>query len=348
MLSYESETSIPATDRKPQQAGGTSVVICCYNLDRWDDICEAIQSVSKQTQQVQQTIVVVDHNPALQARMQAAFPTLTVIANSGERGLSGARNSGIAASTGEFLLFLDDDAVAAPDMVALLSERLADRQVLGAVARIQPDWLGPVPPWFPAEFLWVVGCTYQGMSPGRVRNLLGAAMYVRRSVFEAVGGFNSGLGRSHFSLPLGCEETEFCIRANLAHPMSYFVYDATAACRHKVPPQRLTWRYLTTRCYAEGLSKAHVAFIAQAAGALSTERAYVTKTVPAGALRGLSAFVSKGEIGGLGRAVAAGLGLGSAAVGYLVGRAMLIADPGRALMLRRLPKALPYAIERAG
>ena len=42
-----------------------------------------------------------------------------VIASGGLAGLSGARNTGIAASTGEIVLFLDDDAVAEPDWLAI-------------------------------------------------------------------------------------------------------------------------------------------------------------------------------------------------------------------------------------
>jgi hypothetical protein len=226
-------------------------------------------------------------------------------------------------------------------MIGHLRRRVESGPVMGAVAEIQPDWLGSPAAWFPDEFLWVVGCTYMGMHAGQVRNLLGAAMCIRRSVFETVGGFHSGLGRNHSALPFGCEETEFCIRANRAHPAFHFEYEASARCRHKVPPQRVTWKYFLRRCYAEGWSKAHVAFIAQASGSLSSERVYVTRTVPLGSLRGLSNLILKADLGGLGRAIAGASGLIVAAAGYLVGRLSLAANPGRASALRELKTALP-------
>ena len=153
-------------------------------------------------------------NVELQRRVSAAFPSVVVVENRYARGLSGARNSGVESTAGDLIVFFDDDAVADPGMVVALGDSCLDLHVLGAVAKIEPEWIGGAPRWFPTEFLWVVGCTYRGMKPGRVRNLIGAAMCVRRSVFESVGGFTGGVGRNASRLPLGCEETELCIRAN--------------------------------------------------------------------------------------------------------------------------------------
>ena len=293
---------------KPSSQLTVSLIICCYRSERWSDICAAIDSALAQRPLIDEIMVVVDHNEELKLRVSAEYPSIRVTENREEHGLSGARNSGVANTTGKLIVFLDDDAVAQDDMVQRLQRCVQDNQVLGAVAEIQPQWLGRPAAWFPDEFLWVVGCTYKGMNAGRVRNLLGAAMCVRRSVFETVGGFHSGLGRNHSGLPFGCEETEFCIRANRAHPRSHFEYEPLAKCQHKVPPQRVTWKYFLRRCYAEGWSKAHVAFIAQASGSLSSERVYITRTVPLAALRALADFMLRGELGGLGKAIAGGRG----------------------------------------
>lgn len=317
-----------------------SLIICCYRIDRWDDLCAAIDSALSQQPKVEEVVVVVDHNDALRSRVVSAYQDVIVIENTGQKGLSGARNSGIAVSKGSLIAFLDDDAVAHPDMIFHLRRRVENGPVLGSVAAIEPEWLGTPAGWFPEEFLWVVGCTYKGMLPGRVRNLLGAAMCVRRSVFDRVGGFNSGLGRNHSTLPLGCEETEFCIRANRAFPTCHFEFEPAAQCLHKVPPARLTWKYFIHRCYAEGWSKAHVAFIAQAAGSLTSERVYATRTVPLGSLRAILEFASRGDIRRLGRAVAGILGLLVAAAGYVVGRVSLALNPTRASALRELPAAV--------
>ena len=83
----------------------TSVIICAYTEERWSAIVAAVASVQCQTFAATEIFVVIDHNPALLARSAAAFPDVRVIANTGPSGLSGARNSGIAAASGEFIAF---------------------------------------------------------------------------------------------------------------------------------------------------------------------------------------------------------------------------------------------------
>lgn len=324
----------------------TSVVICCYADERFADVCEAIRSALDQTAP-SEVVVVVDHNPPLKARLEALFPQAIMVENREARGLSGARNSGIAASRGALVVFLDDDAMADPAMVQAMQAATADPAVLGVGGHIVADWRGPFPHWFPAEFLWVVGCTYEGLNPGRVRNLIGAAMGVRRSVFDAVGGFDAGLGRTAAGLPLGCEETELCIRATRADPGGRFVYAADAVCRHKVSPARATWAYLATRCYAEGLSKASLAALVRSDAALSTERSYVLRVLPRGVLRGLGALL-RGEASGLLRAGAIVVGFACTLLGYGVGRVRMSRRAAPALLAPTLmaAPASPHERER--
>ena len=305
--------------KAPLPRPDASIIICCYADERFADVCEAIRSALDQTVACE-VVEVVDHNPGLQARLEGLFPQVNVVENGQARGLSGARNSGIAASRGALVVFLDDDAAADPTMVAAMEAAAANTAVLGVGGRILAQWRGPAPAWFPAEFLWVVGCTYEGMAPGRVRNLIGAAMGVRRSVSDAVGGFDAGLGRTAAGLPLGCEETELCIRAAQAHLGCRFVYAPEAVCRHKVGRARATWTYLATRCYAEGLSKASLATLVRSDAALSTERSYVLRVLPRGVLRGLGAIV-KGDMSGPLRAAAIVVGFACTLFGYAVGRA---------------------------
>ena len=104
----------------------TSMVICCYNEQRWDDLCVAISSALAQGTALLEIIVVVDHNPELKGRIEARFPTTAVVENRHERGLSGARNTGLANSTGSLIAFLDDDAVADPTMIAVLQKNMED------------------------------------------------------------------------------------------------------------------------------------------------------------------------------------------------------------------------------
>ena len=95
-----------------------SVVICAYTHDRWDDLVSAVASMHSQTLQPREVIVVIDHNPELFARAGSALDGVVVIENHERKGLSGARNSGIARAQGQIIAFMDEDAVAERRMPA--------------------------------------------------------------------------------------------------------------------------------------------------------------------------------------------------------------------------------------
>jgi glucosyl-dolichyl phosphate glucuronosyltransferase len=295
-----------------------SVVICAYTEERWEATLAAVASVRAQTLPAAEIILVVDHNPVLCERLAAALPDLTVVENCQDRGLSGGRNTGIAMATGDIVAFLDDDAVAEPKWLEFLAESYADPAVAGAGGMTQPQWQAGRPSWFPDEFGWVVGCYYRGMPTTRapVRNLHGGNASFRREVFEWVGGFRTGIGRSASKRPLGCEETELCIRLSQQRPESVLIFDDRAVIWHLVPPARCRFPFFWSRCFAEGISKAVVAAVVGSGDGLATERHYVTRTLPRGIGRGL-ADAAHGRLAGLGRAAAIAAGLAAAGAGYL-------------------------------
>lgn len=299
-----------------------SVVVCAYALARWHDLGAALDSVRGQTRPPLETIVVVDANPELLERLGAARPDVVVAANAGQRGLSSARNTGVALARGDVVAFLDDDAAAAPDWLERLASRYADPAVLAVGGAVAPAWDEGRPAWFPEEFDWVVGCTWRGLptAAAPVRNLVGANMSVRRDVLVAAGGFPTGLGRVG-TVPLGCEETALCIAARQRFPDGVVLYDPALQVRHRVPAERGTWSYFRRRCFAEGLSKAAVGALAGTRDGLSSERAYVAQTLPAAVARALGAAARRRDPAGLQRAGAVVAGLALTTAGYVAGRA---------------------------
>lgn len=297
------------------------MVVCAYTLGRWSDLELSLRSVAAQSAPCDQLLLVCDHNPELAARARrelvGSIALLEVLDSSGPAGLSGARNTGVAAAGGDVVAFLDDDAVAEPTWAERLLAAYDDETVVGVGGAVLPEWRAPRPPWFPAEFLWVVGCSYLGQPTERcdVRNAIGASMSFRRHVLAAVGGFDPAVGRIGKDGG-GCEETELSIRARRAVPGGRIVLEPAAVCRHAVPADRVTVRYFLRRCVAEGRAKAVVSRLVGAQDALLTERTYVRRVLPAGVVHGVRDFAT-GQIDGLRRAAMIVVGLAITAGSYL-------------------------------
>ncbi len=295
-----------------------SVVICAYTEDRWDDVLAAVASVRSQSRPAHEIVLVVDHNPALLGRLRPVLPDVKVIPNSGRRGLSGGKNTGVAAARGDIVAFLDDDAVAEAGWLAALAAGYEVADVAGVGGLTLPLWDTSAPRWFPEEFAWVLGCTYRGMVRGPIRNLMGGNASFRREAFDVAGGFRSGIGRTSGGRPLGCEETEFCIRLRQAAPETVLLYEDGAVIWHRVPAERARFAYFRSRCYAEGLSKAMVTRSVGVGDGLASERRHALVALPRGVTRGLRTAVT-GDPYGLGRAASIVAGLAFTTAGYAAG-----------------------------
>ena len=305
-------------------------VICAYSDERRDELIAAVDSLLGQSHKLDEIVVVIDHNDALLADSRERFEPqgVKVVPNAAKQGLSGARNTGIETIGTEIVAFLDDDAAALPDWASLIVAAYEDDQVIGAGGSIEPRWETARPKWFPDEFLWVVGCTYRGMPTERapVRNMIGANMSLRSRVFEAAGEFSTEVGRVG-KKPLGCEETELCIRALDAIDGSRIIYEPAARVNHLVTAERATWAYFRSRCFMEGISKAQVVRMAGHGQGLSSERSYSTKVLPLGVLRGIGDLF-RGRPSGVGRAAAIVAGLAITTAGFIRGKfAPLVLEP---------------------
>lgn len=298
-----------------------STVICAYTEDRWPEIVRAVESVQHQERAAFEIVLVVDHNAQLFERARETFDGAIVVENAHPQGLSGARNTGVEATSGDVVAFLDDDAAADPGWLRWLADTYADPDVLGVGGYIDPAWATARPRWWPDEFDWVVGCSYRGLPQGRseVRNPIGANMSFRRDVLEKAGRFTSGIGRIG-TRPLGAEETELSIRARRAFPSGRVMYEPRARVSHLVPAARATTGYFLRRCYAEGLSKAAVSDLVGAEHALASERSYAVRTLGRGVLRDLGDTVRHRDPGPAARAAWIVAGLAVTTAGFIAGK----------------------------
>jgi len=298
-----------------------TVVICAFTTERWGRLLDVIESVRAQTFAPEEILVVIDHNEELYERLLEIVDDVTVVQSTGPRGLSGARNTGVGLADSDIVAFLDDDAEAVPDCFERLMALYDDPDVLAVGGRVEPVWEAGRPGYFGEELDWIVGCSYRGMPrvASEVRNVIGANMSFRLEVLRRVGGFNLSLGRQG-ATPLGCEETEICIRSKMGAPGARIVYEPTAVVRHHVPASRGTFRYMLSRSWSEGISKAQVSQIVGHKRALGPERRYVRSVLPRAIFSGIHDWSRDGKPAGLGRAGAVVAVLACTAAGFVRGR----------------------------
>ncbi len=178
-------------------------------------------------------VIVVDNNSADHSAdmVSAEFPLVTLIANDRNLGFGTANNQGLAASTGENVLFLNPDTVVRPGTFGALLDFLAEHPEVACVGPrlLNPD--GSTQPsrrGFPqlrtafvestplqryAGGLQSVRQFYRQDAPEdeaqQVDWIVGAAMLIRRSVLEEVGGFDE-------SFFMYSEEMDLCFRIKQA------------------------------------------------------------------------------------------------------------------------------------
>ena len=292
-----------------------SVIIPTYTKARWEWLQEAVDSVRKQTSPAVEIIVVVDHNPDLLEEIAREFADVIAVPNIGGRGVSGARNSGVKASRGEVVAFLDDDSIARSDWLEILLRHIVQPGVVGVGCYSDGLWETPCPTWFPGEFSWTIGVSYSGLpkEPTAVRNVWTSAMLVRRSAFELVDGFREDFGKiGNRSLP---EDTDLCLRIAAVQEDAVWMWDPEKVMQHRVPDGRATFGYLMSRCFLQGWGKAAMASMDGFDESTSTEKNYVLHILPVGIWQGVRDALH-GDLSGLGRSGAIVAALSVTMAGY--------------------------------
>ncbi len=221
-------------------------------------------------------ILVLDPDRKLVEFYRSKVASDVKIVVSDQKGLSNARNSGIKNAEGEIIAFIDDDAEADKKWLERLVVHYSDSSVIGVGGLVKALWKEKRPKWFPEELDWIVGCSYKGLPKevSVVRNPIGCNMSFRKAVFSNVGFFRSAVGRVGKKL-LASEETEFSIRVSSGMPGSKIVYDPSAIVYHRVDSNRQNLRYVITRSFYEGVSKALVSSTLKSSSNLSTESHYL-------------------------------------------------------------------------
>jgi glycosyltransferase involved in cell wall biosynthesis len=214
-----------------------SVVIPTYQ--RRDTVCDAVRALcAVRYRGTVELIVVVDGSTdgTADAVAEIATPFPLRVIEQENSGAATARNRGAAEATGDILLFLDDDMMAAPDLLeqhASSHERGADA-VLGHI---------PLDPASPPGFLSQGVGSWADERAGRLSggaqltlfDLLTGQLSVRRSLFEALSGFDQDFTSGG---QFGDEDLDFGVRL-LESARVEFNPDAISYQRYVVTPKQL-------------------------------------------------------------------------------------------------------------
>lgn len=186
-----------------------SVVIPCYNSSAY--LATAIDSALAQTYADKEVIVVDDGSTDHSADVMAQYGERIQVVRQANSGLSAARNTGIHASTGEWLAFLDADDWWDPTFLEKTAAALNASQAALAYSGWQN--VGAPPP-FHEPF---VPEDYEQAQPSKIVRLTRStgwpvhAALTRRDVLFEAGFFNTTLK--------SCEDFDLWLRVALTRPI---------------------------------------------------------------------------------------------------------------------------------
>ncbi|HJS32891.1 MAG TPA: glycosyltransferase family 2 protein [Alphaproteobacteria bacterium] len=210
---------------KPNRIDAVAVIV--LNLDRRDLLLECLASVKAQRHAAVE-IVVVDNGSSDGSADAVArqFPGVHVLRQSRNLGVAGGRNAGFAWVCANlrpsYLLFIDNDTLLDPQAVSAFVAAAAEDLGVGLVApkafrRCGESTLVSAGgmkfnPYVGAAWDVASGESDRGQfeAPHDVDACPGYAFFVRREVFEAIGGFDENFN------PYGWEDVDFSLRARRA------------------------------------------------------------------------------------------------------------------------------------
>jgi GT2 family glycosyltransferase len=236
-----------------------SIVICTYNRPK--ELTETLQGLQQQVYGLESTeVIVIDNseNGSAEDTVSRASNWIPSLLYKRETsiGLSYARNLGITVAGGEWVVFLDDDAV--PDINWLLNlsesiELLPEPGVIGGA--VLPNWSQPPPRWCTQDLYPALSLSsYQ--APEKLRTLdfpeeypVGANIAYPRQLLEELDGFKPEFGRRG-NLLISGEETELNFRIQSTGHSIWFCPGAIVY--HQIPPSRLKKSFFRSRLYWSG------------------------------------------------------------------------------------------------
>jgi hypothetical protein len=201
--------SLPSEGPTAARLPTFSVVVCTYNRDWVLEKC--LQALRRLDYPDYEVVVVNGPSTDGTDRILDRFPEVKRVENA-QRNLSISRNLGIAASAGEIVAFIDDDAMPGQDWLHELAEAYRDPRVGGAGGHVygpggnhlQFD-RGIISRWSLPRPIRDEPAEHNAPHGEWFNILMGTNCSFRRSVLEEIGGFDENYEYYH-------DESDVCVR----------------------------------------------------------------------------------------------------------------------------------------
>lgn len=203
-----------------------SVIIPCYNAA--DTLAQQLEALANQEWSKPWEIIVADNGStddsmAILEQYRTKLPQMRIVDASQYQGSAYARNKGAAVAQGEAIAFCDADDEVAEGWVAAMGEALSQHDFVACrfdCKKLNESWTAryrslDLQSEGPIEYKY----------PAYLPHAAGASLGVKRSIHQAVNGFDETL--------LRLQDTDYCWRIQLAGTKLHFVPDAVIYYRFR-------------------------------------------------------------------------------------------------------------------
>lgn len=238
-----------------------SVVVATHN--RVQHLAQALASLTRQTLSSEKYEVLVidnastDDTAAIVVRLSSQFPFVKYIYES-VPSANIARNIGWRQATGQYVAFMDDDAIASPDWLETIIRSFATTNPLPGIVggRVIPIWEHPKPNWIQGKMLTALSVVDYGEKPKILNDkeyFFSVNMTFQKKLLEQFGGFDVALGRIGKTLT---SNDEILIAKKIRDAGHTFYYHPQASVQHFIPAGRLRMPWFIKRYFSQGYSDA--------------------------------------------------------------------------------------------
>ncbi|MFA5050712.1 MAG: glycosyltransferase family 2 protein [Patescibacteria group bacterium] len=178
-----------------------SIIIVSYNSKNWLEDC--LRSILKYLADIKLEIIVIDNNSTDESKrfIREKFPTIKLIENDKNSGFGQANNQAAKIAQGDILFFLNPDTLIQENIFQKIINAFEQDSEIGIVAPqlVLPD--NSLQPWAYGKEEGIMGIIKNKLKNNllayQLANLFtdvdwvsGAALAIRRDIFEKINGFD--------------------------------------------------------------------------------------------------------------------------------------------------------------